>query len=116
MNPVYHDSGTKELFGFRTPADIAQYVVGSDADIGGYSTAKLELNPAGHGKFWGELRTDVKPELRGKMKSGYAGFRNKVGPALVSYGRSHGQSLLSSNRNDQACSASSQRTFLYMNI
>ncbi|KAG8890756.1 hypothetical protein FRB98_004801 [Tulasnella sp. 332] len=82
MNPVYHDSGTKELFGFRTPADIAQYVVGSDADIGGYSTAKLELDPTGHGKFLGELRTDVKPELRGKMKSGYAGFRSKKRPSL----------------------------------
>jgi len=82
MNPVYHNSGNKELFAFRTPADLAQYVVGSDADIGGYSTAKLELDPVGHAKFWGELRTDVKPELRGKMKSGYAGFRNKKRPSL----------------------------------
>lgn len=78
MNPVYRDDSVKTLFTFRSPADMAQYLVGSDSDIGGYSTAKLDLDSEGRGKFWGELRTDVKPAMLGKMKSGYVGFRNKV--------------------------------------
>ena len=66
------------LFKFHTPADIAQYVAGSDNDIGGNSTAKLELGHDGKGRFYGEMRTDVKPHMEGKIRSGYAGFRNKV--------------------------------------
>jgi len=82
MDPGHSESGPKQLFTFRSPADIAQYVVGSDADIGGYSTAKLELTKEDYGRFYGEIRTDVKPQLQGKMKSGYAGFRNKMRPSL----------------------------------
>ncbi|KAI6025164.1 hypothetical protein BKA83DRAFT_4007878, partial [Pisolithus microcarpus] len=29
-------------------------------------------------RFWGEMRLDVRPELRGRIRGGYAGFRSKV--------------------------------------
>lgn len=71
-----------QLFNFNSPEEIAQYVVGSDADIGGYSSAKLDLreNSDGskYGLFHGDMRIDVRPQMQGKMRSGYAGFRNKV--------------------------------------
>ncbi|KAG9017146.1 hypothetical protein FRB90_001570 [Tulasnella sp. 427] len=82
MDPGYSQSPPKTLFTFKNSADIAQYVVGSDSDIGGYSSAKLDLDPHGHGRFSGELRTEVRPQMQGKMKSGYAGFRNKMRPSL----------------------------------
>ncbi|KAG8964796.1 hypothetical protein FRC00_001143 [Tulasnella sp. 408] len=82
MDPGYSHSPPKTLFAFKTQADIPQYVVGSDADIGGYSSAKLELDPQGHGRFFGEIRTEVRPQMQGKMRSGYAGFRNKMRPSL----------------------------------
>lgn len=80
MDPGYAHAPPKALFAFKTPTDIAQYVVGSDADIGGFSSAKLELDSQGHGRFFGDIRTEVRPQMQGKMRSGYAGFRNKVRP------------------------------------
>lgn len=36
------------------------------------------MDEAGDGRFWGEVRRDVRPEWKGKVRGGYAGFRNKV--------------------------------------
>ncbi|ELU40466.1 complex I intermediate-associated protein CIA30 [Rhizoctonia solani AG-1 IA] len=72
----------KTLFSFRTPQDIQQYALGSDSDLGGNSTAHLDHHPDGYARFWGDMRLDVKAGLEGKLRPGYAGFRNKSRPTL----------------------------------
>ena len=74
------------LSSFHTREDLSQFATGCDADIGGTSTLHLELDecPSRSGsiataRFWGEMRLDVRPELKGKIRGGYAGFRSKVG-------------------------------------
>lgn len=76
------------LFSFNSKDDIQQFATGCDADIGGTSTVNLgvEKSPERNksigklatGKFWGEMRLNVKPGMEGKLRGGYAGFRNKV--------------------------------------
>ncbi|KAJ9120973.1 hypothetical protein QFC24_004953 [Naganishia onofrii] len=56
---------------------LKDYATGCDADIGGKSTAVLDFDEHGDARFWGELRRDVKGEYKGKVRGGYAGFRNK---------------------------------------
>ncbi|KAA1467340.1 complex I intermediate-associated protein CIA30 [Dentipellis sp. KUC8613] len=80
------------LYRFNTPQDLAEYALGCDADMGGTSTAHLELDtdpahnePVGKpatAKFWGEMRLGVRPGLEGRIRGGYAGFRNKHRPTL----------------------------------
>ncbi|KAG8932038.1 hypothetical protein FRC02_001727 [Tulasnella sp. 418] len=82
MNGLNPAMGPTTLFTFRSQADMAQYVVGSDKDIGGNSSAHLDIGSDGRGRFWGEMRTDVKPHMEGKIRGGYAGFRNKMRPSL----------------------------------
>ncbi|CAE6435261.1 unnamed protein product [Rhizoctonia solani] len=72
----------RTLFSFRTPQDIQQYALGSDSDMGGNSTAHLDHHPDGYARFWGDMRLDVKAGLEGKLRPGYAGFRNKSRPTL----------------------------------
>ena len=65
MDPGYQETAPKQLFSFKSPADVAQYVVGSDADIGGYSNARLDFDERTRaGRFFGELRTEVKPSMQ----------------------------------------------------
>ena len=66
------------MFTFRSPEDVAQFVHGSDADIGGTSTSHFELGPDGKGRFWGDMRLAVKPGMERKIRGGYAGFRTRV--------------------------------------
>lgn len=76
------------LFTFNSPEDIHSFATGCDGDIGGLSTTHLDLetspeinNDIGRtatGKFWGEMRLRVKSGMEEKIRSGYAGFRNKV--------------------------------------
>ena len=77
------------LFSFNSPSDIEQFVTGSDADIGGHSTARLDLDESSEGsdrtqkptttaRFWGDMSLTVKPGLEGRIRTGYAGFRNRV--------------------------------------
>ncbi|THH19821.1 hypothetical protein EW146_g1424 [Bondarzewia mesenterica] len=76
------------LFTLNSREDLAQYATGCDADIGGTSSVHLDLdeNPEHNktigkpatAKFWGDMRLGVKPGLEGKLRGGYAGFRNKV--------------------------------------
>lgn len=80
------------LLDFKTREDVAQLAKGSDSDVGGRSTAALalEADPADAGvlanggrpyaRFWGDMRTAVSPEMQGRLRGGYAGFRNKVRP------------------------------------
>lgn len=78
----------RTLFTFNSREDIRQFAAGCDADIGGTSTVHLVLdespkNNASIGKtatgvFWGDMRLGVKAGLEGKVRGGYAGFRNKV--------------------------------------
>lgn len=68
----------KTLATFRSKQDLSHYITGCDADIGGNSSCKLDLGPDGKGRFWGEMRLDVRPGMEKKIRGGYAGFRNKV--------------------------------------
>jgi len=84
------------LFPLHTREDLSHFATGCDADIGGTSTLNFELDecPArnkGSGgpasaRFCGEMRLDVQPELQGKIRGGYAGFRSKVSPFPRCYG------------------------------
>lgn len=90
VNPP--DRSPKPLYTLNSREDLLEYATGCDADIGGTSTVHLDLEedpsinraigkPAS-AKFWGEMRLRVRPELEGKIRGGYAGFRNKVCPSL----------------------------------
>lgn len=71
----------KLLCSFNSQETIQQYAKGCDEDIGGYSTMNLTLDESGPtpvGKFWGKMKLDVRPELQGKIRVGYAGFRSMV--------------------------------------
>ncbi|KAI6025128.1 complex I intermediate-associated protein CIA30 [Pisolithus microcarpus] len=81
------------LFTFQTREDLKQFATGCDADIGGTSTLHFELDDSPErnkgiagapstARFRGEMRLDVRPELRGKIRGGYAGFRSKPRPSL----------------------------------
>ncbi|GJE96230.1 complex I intermediate-associated protein CIA30 [Phanerochaete sordida] len=79
------------LWTLNSREDIAQYATGCDADVGGTSSVHLELDersarpdagvlaldpPRPHAKFWGEMRLAPRAGFEGKMRGGYAGFRN----------------------------------------
>jgi len=82
----------KTLFTFNSRAVLQQFATGCDADIGGLSTVHLDLDESeahnasiqrpATAKFWGEMSLGVKPGLEGKIRAGYAGFRNKHRPTL----------------------------------
>ncbi|KAF8623643.1 hypothetical protein AX17_007343 [Amanita inopinata Kibby_2008] len=82
----------RTLFTFNSHADIKQFATGCDADIGGTSTVQLDLDESpkinasiareATGVFWGDMRLGVKAGLQGKIRGGYAGFRNKPRPTL----------------------------------
>jgi Complex I intermediate-associated protein 30 (CIA30) len=66
----------KSLYTFRSKEDLAGFVIGSDRDMGGASSAKLELNDEGRGIFRGSLRATVMTSKGGL--GGYAAFRSRV--------------------------------------
>ncbi|KAG6832812.1 hypothetical protein H0H92_009431 [Tricholoma furcatifolium] len=80
------------LFTLNSQEDVALFATGCDGDIGGTSTTHLDLeeSPAINEsigrkatvKFWGEMKLGVKPGMEGKVRGGYAGFRNKARPTL----------------------------------
>ncbi|KAL0067821.1 hypothetical protein AAF712_004989 [Marasmius tenuissimus] len=75
------------LFAFNSPEDVQMMATGCDADIGGNSTVHFDLDtspihnqPIGKpatARFWGNMRLDVQPKFRGRVRGGYAAFRNK---------------------------------------
>lgn len=62
------------------------FATGSDVDIGGLSTCSLTPVPSpeasGHLAFHGNLSLRVPPEYAGRIRTGYAAFRNKSRPTL----------------------------------
>ncbi len=78
----------RTLLTLNSQADLDQFTTGCDADIGGTSTVHLELDQdtkhnesikrEATGAFWGDMRLGVKAGLEGRLRGGYAGFRNKV--------------------------------------
>jgi NADH dehydrogenase [ubiquinone] 1 alpha subcomplex assembly factor 1 len=83
----------RTLFTFNTKEDLTQFRIGCDADNGGHSSVHFELDdtpktnagimkPA-TGKFWGRMRTDVRPGAK-ITKGGYAAFKSKVRKSFVS--------------------------------
>ena len=76
------------LYTLNSREDLSHYATGCDADIGGTSSVHLDLDedPAHNtsigkqatAKFWGDMRLGVKAGLEGKLRGGYAGFRNRV--------------------------------------
>jgi NADH dehydrogenase [ubiquinone] 1 alpha subcomplex assembly factor 1 len=74
----------KTLCTFNSRASLQHYAKGCDADIGGTSTVNFTLDesePTPTAKFWGEMRLGVRPELKGRVFGGYAGFRTSVSHA-----------------------------------
>jgi NADH dehydrogenase [ubiquinone] 1 alpha subcomplex assembly factor 1 len=75
------------LWSFNTKEDLKHYKIGCDQENGGNSTVHLDLEESPSinapiernvtGKFWGEMRLDVKPSSR-LNRGGFAMFRNKV--------------------------------------
>jgi NADH dehydrogenase [ubiquinone] 1 alpha subcomplex assembly factor 1 len=68
------------IWTINADTDLNDFATGSDADIGGLSTCTLDKDEEGNGRFWGEMRTSVQKAYEGKVRGGYAGFRNKVRP------------------------------------
>ncbi|KAL1931731.1 hypothetical protein VTP01DRAFT_9874 [Rhizomucor pusillus] len=58
------------------PEDRKQWMIGCDRDIGGFSSAALEITPQGTGRFYGNLSTQL-PADREIVQSGYAAIRSK---------------------------------------
>jgi NADH dehydrogenase [ubiquinone] 1 alpha subcomplex assembly factor 1 len=82
------DRTPRTLFSFNAPEDVKQFATGCDGDDGGLSTARFDydtrpevnipLGKPGSAMFWGDMRLRVKPGMEGKVRGGWAGFRNKV--------------------------------------
>ncbi|EIW84201.1 complex I intermediate-associated protein CIA30 [Coniophora puteana RWD-64-598 SS2] len=80
------------LLSLQNREDISHFASGCDADIGGTSSVRLDADEdaernAGSGspltmRFWGEMNLTVKPQLQGRIRGGYAGFRSKPRPTL----------------------------------
>jgi NADH dehydrogenase [ubiquinone] 1 alpha subcomplex assembly factor 1 len=74
-------------FGSRVQSNpLEQILVGSDQDIGGFSTAHVDLvesehegpnDPRSFGRFHGNLNLDLPPARPDVVQSGYAMFRTK---------------------------------------
>lgn len=71
---------------------VSAFATGSDKDIGGVSTCDLtavmgEVGASGepvesHMAFHGNLSLFIPPEYRGRIRTGYAAFRNKSRPSI----------------------------------
>jgi len=78
----------RTIFSFDTPESVNQFATGCDGDSGGLSTVhfdydtrpevNISLGKPGSAMFWGDMRLQVKPGMEGKVRGGWAGFRNKV--------------------------------------
>ena len=81
------------LLTLNSREDMSRFAVGCDSDIGGTSSAKIELDETSadpkagvkalqplrpSARFWGEMRLGAKPGFEGRVRGGYAGFRSQV--------------------------------------
>ena len=87
------------LFNLNSHQDLSQFATGCDADIGGTSTVNLTLEQSStsstekpFAKFWGTMHLGVHPKVQGRVRGGYAGFRNKVRiiPSPIGQNRANG--------------------------
>ncbi|KAJ1540747.1 Complex I intermediate-associated protein 30, mitochondrial [Nowakowskiella sp. JEL0078] len=79
------DHGWKQemsMFDFHSKEHLEQWVVGSDADIGGYSEAYWGLTQQNNAMLWGTLSTEI-PSNSKIERSGYAGIRSKELPLTL---------------------------------
>ncbi|KAJ7678505.1 complex I intermediate-associated protein CIA30 [Mycena rosella] len=82
--------GPRLLYSFNTIEATSEAVLGCDGDIGGRSTVNFVLDTTSEdervgrptAKFHGHLRLDVRPDLVGRINSGYAGFKTPVRSTL----------------------------------
>ncbi|KIP10449.1 hypothetical protein PHLGIDRAFT_33842 [Phlebiopsis gigantea 11061_1 CR5-6] len=85
------------LLTLNSREDMSRFAIGCDSDIGGTSSAKIELDETSadpkagvralqplrpSAKFWGEMRLGAKPGFEGRVRGGYAGFRSQPRPTL----------------------------------
>jgi NADH dehydrogenase [ubiquinone] 1 alpha subcomplex assembly factor 1 len=54
-----------------------RWAIGCDQDIGGYSTATLEVTPEGYGRFSGTLSQRLPHDRKDIIRSGYAAIRTR---------------------------------------
>ncbi|KAJ3023159.1 hypothetical protein HKX48_004100 [Thoreauomyces humboldtii] len=70
------------MFQFQKVDDLQDWIVGSDADIGGLSEAYWGLTPKNSALFWGTMSTKI-PEGVRIDRSGYAGIRSQQRPLTL---------------------------------
>jgi len=83
-----------DIISFATRKELGDFAVGSDADLGGRSTANLAITPTGSGLFSGNISTEI-PDGYRLDRAGYAGFRNKPKPPQLYGNRFWDASLFS---------------------
>jgi len=71
------------LYCFSEENTLEQWLVGCDADIGGYSSAKLTRSPEGYGVFHGELSLKLPENRPDIVKSGYAAIKTRDPPTTL---------------------------------
>jgi len=71
----------KSLYTLRSTEDLRDFVTGSDRDMGGASSARLELDKDGRGVFKGSLRATGMTSRN--VLGGYAAFRSRHRPSLL---------------------------------
>lgn len=74
--PTSASQGPVDIWTMNSPQDLDEFATGCDKDIGGLSTARLDIDQ-GHGRFWGTLSNQV-PRGARIERTGYAGMRNRV--------------------------------------
>ena len=70
------------LFRFNTKEELRQWIVGSDADIGGLSEAYWAHTTNNTALLYGRLSMELPPQSR-IDKSGYVGIRSKEKPVVL---------------------------------
>lgn len=76
--PTSEDHASLLIYPLASREDVKQMAFGCDADVGGLSSARLELDPEeSKGRFFGTLSSEL-PRGAKIERSGYAGIRNKV--------------------------------------
>ncbi|KAI8071738.1 complex I intermediate-associated protein 30-domain-containing protein [Gongronella butleri] len=70
------------MLSLTTKADLDQWALGCDKDIGGFSEAALEMGDGAYGSFHGRLSLDLpaNPDIK---QSGYAAIRSKAQPSSM---------------------------------
>ncbi|KAI8586123.1 complex I intermediate-associated protein 30-domain-containing protein [Geranomyces variabilis] len=82
---VRFDTGWKQempICEFKRVEDLEDWIVGSDADIGGLSEAYWGMTPQKTAYFWGTISTKI-PENAKIDRSGYAGVRSQQRPLTL---------------------------------